>query len=134
MKAKADTSQYESGTAYLVRLAKALKGSARAVNADSAFASLKSCGALGKELGLLFAGMVKTAHKKFPKKYLEEVEVSERGDHIATIAEEDGVKLLACGWADKKRKLSVSSYGCTLQGLPHKKRRWKREGNEEKAY
>ena len=56
-------------------------------------------------------------------KYLEEVEVSERGDHIAATAEEDGVRLLACGWADKKRKLTVSSYGCTLQDQPHKKRR-----------
>ena len=63
-----------------------------------------------EELGLLFAGMVKAVHRKFPKDYLLNAEVSSGGEHIAALAEEDGVKLLAVGWAEKKSKLVVSSH------------------------
>ena len=134
MNKKEYTAEYGSGTAYLLRLAKPFKGSGRAVNADSAFASVKSAVALRKVLGLSFAGMVKTAHRKYPKKYMEEATVEDRGDHIAAVAEEEGVKLMACGWADKKRKMIVSSYGSSLPGQPHKKRRWKRQGRREVLY
>ena len=79
-------------------------------------------------------GMVKTAHREFPKKYLEQQEVKERGDHVAAVTEQKGVKLLAVGWADKKRKLTVSTYGNTLPGTPHKKRRWTVENGFERAF
>ena len=123
-----------SGTGYLLRLSEPYKGSGRSVNADSAFASVKSAVQLKLKHGLSFAGMVKTAHREFPKKYLEQQEVKERGDHVAAVTEQKGVKLLAVGWADKKRKLTVSTYGNTLPGTPHKKRRWSVENGFERAF
>ena len=134
MRQKKYHARYGSGTGYLLRLTEDFRGSGRAVNADSAFASVNGCVALQKQHGLHFAGIVKTAHSKFPKDYLLEAPVQERGDHIVALAQEEGVKMLAVGWADKKRKCLVSTYGNTLPGNPHMKRRWKAAGNREETY
>lgn len=53
-----------------LRLCKALEGSGRLIVTDSEFASVKVCVTLKTHLGLYFHGIVKTDHKKFPKKYL----------------------------------------------------------------
>lgn len=53
-------------------------------------------------LGLSFADMVKTAHCKHPKKYMEETPVESRLDHITAVAEEEEVKLMA--WADGRTR------------------------------
>lgn len=94
------------------------------MHADSAFASVKSAAALRKENGLAFAGIVKTAHREFPKKFLSEIEVKERGDHVSVVTEKDGVKMMGVAWADRQRKMLVSTYGNTLPGQPHVKKRW----------
>ena len=124
--------QYGSGTSLLLRLAKPWRGSGRVILADSAFASVKSAVALRKELGLYFLGLVKTAHRHFPKKYLQKVPMEARGDHVVCIATKDDVNLRAVGWNDGRkdpktkeviRKKIVGSCGTTLAGNPHRKKR-----------
>jgi len=59
-----------SGCAFIQRLCEPWRfGSNRTVVADSAFSSLNTCEQLLSR-GLLFMGMVTTAHKRFPKLYM----------------------------------------------------------------
>ena len=60
-------------------------------------------------------------HKTNNKQLLFEAEVKERGDHVCAVTEKDGVKLIAAGWEDSKRKLLLSSHGNTLPGDLHVK-------------
>jgi hypothetical protein len=92
------------------------------VCADSAFASVKSAVQLRKK-GLYFLGMVKTASRSFPMKYLQEYPLCERGDHVAVTSALDNVNLVGCAWNDRKRKLIVGTCGTTLPGSPHGKKR-----------
>ena len=71
---------------------------------------------------------MKTASKEFPKKYLNTVEMAERGGHVVVTSEAEGVELIACLWKDggknKKtkeiiRKNIIGSCGTTLPGEPH---------------
>lgn len=126
-------STYGSGTSLLLRLAKPWKGSGRLVVADSAFASVKTAVALKNHLGLYFHGLVKTAHRKFPKKYLNELEIEKRGDHVVLVTREEEVDLIAVSWNDGKKhkktgktikKNIIASCGTTLPSAAHRKRRW----------
>lgn len=100
------------------------------VIADSAFASVKSAVALRKELGLYFMGMVKTAHRQFPKTYLQKVPMATRDEHVVCTATKDNINLRAVGWNDGRKnrktkevacKTIVGSCGTTLNGNPHRK-------------
>ena len=71
MQGKEYAKDYGSGTSSLLRLTRYWSGSDRTVVADSAFASLKTAEALHKHRGLRFIGLVKTAHKRFPKAWLQ---------------------------------------------------------------
>eukprot|EP00750_Incisomonas_marina_P005668 INCI14073.1.p1 GENE.INCI14073.1~~INCI14073.1.p1 ORF type:complete len:625 (+),score=97.77 INCI14073.1:326-2200(+) len=122
-----------SGTALLLRLSQRFAGSGRLVVADSAFASVKAAVELKKTHGLDFIGLVKTASRKFPKKYFEELELDERGDHAVLTATERDVELMAVTWNEGKtnkknkkitKKNIIATCGTTLPGAPHKKRRW----------
>ena len=70
--------------------------------ADSAFASVKSAVAL-KQRGLFFMGLVKTAHRKFPKQWAQTVTIDSRGGHKVAQATESGVELRAVSWNDGKK-------------------------------
>jgi len=61
---------YGHGTAVTMRLVQNWAGTGRIVTADSAFSSVKTLVALHKDLGLYFQGIVKTAHREYPKQYL----------------------------------------------------------------
>ena len=133
MKHRQYTARYGAGTALLLRLATNYRGTGRIVVADSAFASVKSACALKNTLGLYFLGLVKTAHRMFPKKYLQTVEIPERGGHVVLTTKVRGVGLRAVTWNDGKkdkktgdiiRKNFVASCGVTLPGVGHRKRRW----------
>ena len=71
MQGKEYAKDYGSGTSSLLRLTRYWSGSDRTVVADSAFASLKTAEALHKHRSLRFIGLVKTAHKRFPKAWLQ---------------------------------------------------------------
>ena len=114
---------YGSGTSLLLRLSKKWAGSGRIVVADSAFASVKTAVALKEHNGLFFMGLVKTAHKKFPKKFLQEVPIALRGGHHVLTARVKDVDLRAVAWNDGKRdkrtgeiirKCIVASCGTTI--------------------
>ena len=134
MRRRPFAAEYGAGTSLLIRLCAGLKGTGRVIIADSAFASVKSGVALKKQLGLFFLGCVKTAHSRFPKKYLQSVPMATREAHVVLTAEHEGVRLRAVGWNDGKkdnktgrviRKCIVGTCGTTLPGTAHRKRRWR---------
>ena len=85
--------------------------------ADSAFASLKSAQALHNHRGLRFIGLVKTAHKQFPKVKLQQHQYSERGEHCVMQATVEGHQYMAVGWYDRKMKLFIASTSRTTEVL-----------------
>jgi hypothetical protein len=72
-----------AGVAWLLRLTSQYQGTHRIVCADSAFASVKSAVELHSR-GLYFMGVVKTATKKFPKKYLSKYPFQRCGEHLVS--------------------------------------------------
>ena len=100
MRQRPYTGRYGAGTALLLRLGESLRGSGRVIVADSAFASVKSACVLKKNLGLYFHGLVKTAHRMFPKKYLQTVEIPERGGHVVLTSKVQGVELLESNYME----------------------------------
>ena len=133
---------YGAGTSLLLRLSKNWHGTGRVIVADSAFASVKSAVAL-KARGLFFMGLVKTAHRKYPKKWAQAVPITLRGGHKVATATEEGAELRAVSWNDGKkdkssgeiiRKCIVASCGTTLPSTAHRKRRWRLVNGIDEAY
>ena len=119
-----DWAALPAGTAQLLRLCEPWFESRRIVCGDSAFASVTAAVEL-KKRGLFFQGLVKTASKEFPKKYLTDFDYDGRGGHTAATSEVDGVPLIAIGWQDKTLKQFVATCGTTEPGPPHRKRRYR---------
>ena len=72
MAKKAYCDRYPKSVALVLRLTEMLHGCGRVIHGDSAFASVACCTAL-LEHELYFSGLLKTAHKEFPKKYCQEL-------------------------------------------------------------
>jgi len=121
--------EHGSGCAFVLRLASAFFGTGRTIIADSAFSSvntLEQC----RLRGLYFMGMVKTAHKRFPKQWLKRwfdeyrnaVPRRERGEWIALRStvkiNHTDRPLLAIGWGDKRLKTIVTNRRTTIPGNP----------------
>ena len=100
------------------------------IHADSAFSSVKTAKAL-LEKGLFFMGAVKTAHREFPKAYLQSFENEPRGSWKLLQSFKDGDNIdnpklissqtypspiFAMGWFDKKTQCVVSTCGSTIPG------------------
>jgi len=143
MRKRLYTAQYGAGTSLLLRLCDPYKGSGRLLVTDSAFASVKSACALKTHLGMYFHGLVKTAHRMFPKKYLNTVPIAERGGHHVVTTKIFDVELRAVTWNDGKkdnktgeimRKNIVASCGTTLPGPGHNKRRWTLDENRHATF
>ena len=47
--------------------------------------------------------MVKTAHRHFPKKFLQDEEIAERAGHFIVVSSKDGVSLRVVAWNDGKK-------------------------------
>ena len=81
------------------------------VCADSAFASVEAAVRL-REQGLHFMGIVKTSHRLFPRKYLQQDRLyTDRGDYVVLTTEHEGQQLLAVGWKDAKIQTLISTRG-----------------------
>ena len=96
-------------------------GTGRIVIVDSAFSSVKTFIAL-KQRGLYFMGLVKTAHKQFPKVWLKNWasgrnnggEKPARGSHVVLEATDTcSEEFYAVGWAKKKPTFIVCNAGTT---------------------
>ena len=122
-----------AGTGYLLRLSRPWWASNRHIVADAGFASATAAVELRRK-GLHFTGIVKGAHRLFPKRYLETREYDHRGSHKACTATKDNVALRAIGWNEGKAdgsgrikpKTYISTCGTTVDGPPHLKRRYAR--------
>ena len=114
------------GTRVLKELVDPWKHTGRLVVADSYFASVPCALAL-KEMGLRFIGVVKTATREFPFRYLSTVELANKGDYkgVVHIDENTNYKLLSFVWVDRERRYFISNCSSLLPGLPYSRTRWR---------
>ena len=99
----------------------------RIICADSYFASKQSADMLMK-FGLRFIGVVKTATKGYPMKYLSKIELAERGDHYGVVSYDNNSNSpnsLAFVWMDRERRYFISSCSSLLPGNPWSRVRWR---------
>jgi len=80
------------------------------------------------QVGLFFMGVVKTASKYFPKKFLvqwceEHSRREDRGKHKLLKTVRDGVNVYALGWSDKKGKHVVFTDGTDFPAEPSRRTR-----------
>lgn len=118
------------GAAVTRRLVYPWSGTNRIVCGDSYFASVHTAQVLHK-MGLRFIGVVKTANRRFPMKYLGALEVHGRGKWKSMIhrSESDGCDLAAVLWVDRDRRYFIASAGCTLPGTTIYRDRFRKVGN-----
>jgi hypothetical protein len=129
-----------SGTAYILRALEPWKGLGKIVVGDSAFGSVMTAVELRK-YGFFFIGMVKTARKMFPKKYLQELQMANRGDTAVLSAVKSGKELMAIGWNEpakkgKQKKTIIGTCCTTLAATPIERTRLKKneQTGEMEAY
>jgi Transposase IS4 len=93
------------GTAVLIRLVSPWAGSGRIVTADSYFSSVEAALRL-RDLGLKYVRLMKTAIRQFPKAYLGQQTLQNRGDRlsIAHYKHNGGIDLIAMLWLDRERR------------------------------
>ena len=133
-RAKQYHAEYGEGTAVCMRLTAPWAGSGRYVVMDSAFGSFKTIVAMLSVLGLFAIGMVKTAHRMFPKMWYKQWydAGSQRGPDGRRIhepgtwktfqttfrkqGEEFDRTIFSVGWHDIKLKTLISSCGITTRG------------------
>ena len=114
------TDEWQHTTACTLRCLRNWKDSQAAVIGDSWFASVTTAVAL-RTMGLHFIGNVKTATKRFPKKWLSaRLKDTTRGTSVfATTTveaetyphQDNDVQLYAEGWNDNHRKTYVATFG-----------------------
>ena len=143
-RAKQYHAEYGEGTAVTLRLVAPWAGSGRYVVMDSAFGSFKTIVALLSIVGLYGIGMVKTAHRNYPKRFFKEWydAGSVRGPDGQRLhapgtwktlqtkfrrqGEEFDRVVVAVGWHDIKLKTIIGSCGVTTRGPDAVKTRHRR--------
>ena len=132
MRNKPYFSTYGSTSSCTLRLAKGTKNNGNRPDptvknlyyGDSWFASFRTAVALKKELDVEFVGVVKTAHKHFPKKYLEDTMKDwPPGTHLILETTKDDEKYFAIGYKYRKSKvicfITTGNAGHTMPGVPY---------------
>ncbi|KAL3908548.1 MAG: hypothetical protein SGILL_008440 [Bacillariaceae sp.] len=108
-------------------------GSKDTVYGDSWFASVKTATELSKRLGVHFVGIVKTAHRRFPKDYIEETMKEWPGGTHIVLESCFGDDLLALGYKYSSKKILsfVATKGADLtsNGDPYVARFLTKQGN-----
>lgn len=129
-----------AGTAFVLRAVEPWQGLGKIVVGDSAFGSVQTAVELRKK-GTFFIGMVKTARRMFPKKYLQQVFMANRGDTLVVSAVKSGVELMAIAWNEpgkpgKQRKTLIATCSTTLPAPPVQRIRYRKdeETGEMEAY
>lgn len=118
------------GAAVTKRLVYPWAGTNRIVCGDSYFASVHTARVM-YDMGLKFIGVVKTATRSFPYKHLASVPIHGRGkwESMAYKDTAGGCDLAAVVWVDRERRYFIASAGCTLEGDPIYRDRWRRVGD-----
>ena len=119
MREKEGVQELGATTATTLRLTEPWRGSGRVVVADSWFGSIKTAVQLVNTQGLHFIGIVKTAHKGYPRQMLREKKIN-RGEWNSVSGVVDGVKLLAVHFVDLQVKEFVSTCSISLPGPSRK--------------
>ena len=118
-----------ASTAGIMRLVEPYFETGRTVYGDSAFGSVNTAIKLKKN-GLFFFGMVKTAHKFFPKGYFNSLDIALRtGTSVYLNSFKDDVLLHAVAWWDKRVKHFVSTAGTNLPAGNHRRLRYRLVGD-----
>ena len=128
------TQENEEGIAHGTQILKYLTlpwaNSNRGVCADSYFASVSSAEEL-MNIGLRFIGVVKTATKKYPMRYLSGKEMLDgRGQCIGVVNYNDDTDLpylLAYSWMDRERRYFISTASSLCPGTPYQRVRWRQQ-------
>jgi hypothetical protein len=129
--ADADRESHESkeetlhGAKVLYDLVSPWRNSHWIVCADSYFASVPAALLLWRH-GLRFIGVIKTATKQYPFKYLHNKVWRERGDAYGLIRKKNNNKecdLLAFVWVDQGRRYFVATSSSLEAGTPMQRRR-----------
>jgi hypothetical protein len=81
-----------------------------------------------KQAGWYFVGVVKNSSTMFPKRHLQTMPMSQRGDTATFTATRNGVTMLAHVWNDpgkpgKARKALISTFGTSTPAEPSMRRR-----------
>ena len=121
------------GTAVVLRLISPWLYTNRIVCADSYFASWMTAKAL-RDKDMRFIGVVKTASKGYPMRYLSSKPMSGRGEWYSMVSKGDmeGHDICAVLWVDRERRYFVTTAGTTLPGQTIYRERWRRFGNTSK--
>ena len=110
-------------TAVTLRLTTSIHRTNRTVVGDSAFSSVSTAGAC-QQYGLHFMGIIKTAHKQYPKNILKAWAHNQpRGSHHVMQATPVERPIYALAWNDKKLKLFVFTRGTTIDAEPAVRKR-----------
>ena len=120
------------GTSVLKYLVLPWAQTSRGVCADSYFASVATAQTL-MGLGLRFIGVVKSATKKFPMKYLSSLELLEgRGQREGVIMKSLGVPwIMALVWVDRDRRYFISTASSLKEGKEYSRDRWRQPEQDE---
>jgi hypothetical protein len=124
--------ELQHGTKCLVALVKPWHHSQRLVCADSFFASVHTAETL-LNIGLRFIGVVKTATKRFPWNYLNNVEMEKRGNRLGLISRDGhGVpRFLAFLFVDRERRYFIATAGSLANGTAINRMRWRQLADVE---
>ena len=118
--------QLGEGTAVTLRLTEPHRGRGRTLIADSAFSSVKTFVNLEANSGLYFMGIVKTAHRGYPKEAMKEWVASQperRTLKVCRSSTPNDRSMHALCWQEKKPKMLISNSGT---GPPSTRLRYKR--------
>jgi hypothetical protein len=99
----------------------------RIVCADLYFSSVGTAMEL-QQHGLRFIGVVKTATKQYPMRYLSTLELNQRGERRGLVMRDVDTNystLLAFVWMDRDRRYFVSSASSLDAGKPYVRYRWR---------
>ena len=130
------TDLFSKHTALVLRLTKMLHGKGHIVYGDSAFKSVETACAM-LEHGTYYTGLLKTAHRGFPKRYLNTLAWTGEEHCGATKSVETTTsiggreyKIYGHAWnepgtADVPKKCLLSTWNHTLPVDDHQKKRWR---------
>ena len=114
------------GTRILLFLVSPWNYSFRTVVGDSYFASVGAAEQL-ELVKLGFIGVVKTSSRRFPMKYLSNIEFNDRGETQGVVAKNVNGRatMMAFVWMDRQRRYFIATSSSLQQGLPYLRRRWR---------